>query len=396
MGKTPQESFLYKIGLVLFIAPLLFFSIAEADPDTQFATVYTVGSSMRSTNVSAGRNEAIEDSLVVAVTQVLNDLISPEVMEGHFQVLSQFVFPKTDQFIADYKMLTESSHGKTQWVMVKATVSTQRLKDALKELGIYAGRKQLPRVLFCIAVKQVNDIGYRYWWLGQPTWRAGAVTETFERVAQDQGFSVVTPEVDASISNYSPELNVSEAVALGQQMQADVVVVGQAVAEELPHQAGAGFRSFQGTITAQAYSVRNGQPIAKVEKNATQNGGDPGAVGEQLLSTIAQTTAEDLVNQMIQSWQSADIGRSQIELVIEGISGHIAEFVKLRGALSTLSGVDDVQRKEMQSDRGVLLVDFQGSARALADILSQQHFDTFTLDISEPEKNTIQLQILSP
>lgn len=396
MGKMPQESFFHKIGLVLLVAALLFMPNAEADSDSQMATVYTVGSSVLSTNVPASRNEAIEDSLVAAVTQVLNELLAPEIIEGHFQVLSQFIFPKTDQFIMDYKMLTESSHGQTQWVMVKATVSTPRLKDTLKQLGIYAGRKQLPRVLFCMAVKQVDDIGYRYWWLGQPAWRAGVVTETFERMAQDQGFSVVTPQVDASISNYSPELSVSEAVALGQQMQADVVVVGRAVAEELPHQMGVSFRSFQGTLAVQAYSVLNGRPMAKVEKNATRNGDDPGVVGEQILSTIAQTAAEDLVNQLLQAWQSADIGRSQIELIIEGISGHIAEFVKLRGAMSTLSGVDDVQRKEMQSDRGVLLVDFQGNARTLADILSRQHFDTFRLDISEPEKNTIRMQILSP
>jgi hypothetical protein len=79
---------------------------------------------------------------------------------------------------------------------------------------------------------------------------------------------------------------------------------------------------------------------------------------------------------------------------VAGISGHIADFVKLRGRLSTLSGVDNVERKEMASDAAVLLVVYQGSARALADSLIRQSFDTFGLNIAEPQGNTIHLQIV--
>jgi hypothetical protein len=88
------------------------------------------------------------------------------------------------------------------------------------------------------------------------------------------------------------------------------------------------------------------------------------------------------------------MGKSKIEIQVNGISGHMAAFVQFRGAMGTMSGVDDIQRKEMQSDTAVLVVDFQGSARSLADGLRRQRFDTFDLNIAEPEGNVIRLQIM--
>ena len=88
------------------------------------------------------------------------------------------------------------------------------------------------------------------------------------------------------------------------------------------------------------------------------------------------------------------MGKSKIEIQVNGISGHMAAFVQFRGAMGALSGVDDIQRKEMQSDTAVLVVDYEGSARGLADTLRQQSFDTFALNIAEPEGNLIRLQIV--
>jgi hypothetical protein len=59
-----------------------------------------------------------------------------------------------------------------------------------------------------------------------------------------------------------------------------------------------------------------------------------------------------------------------------------------------MSGVDDIQRKEMQADTAVLLVSYQGNARALADELRRLSFETFSLNIANPEGNTIRLQIV--
>jgi len=71
----------------------------------------------------------------------------------------------------------------------------------------------------------------------------------------------------------------------------------------------------------------------------------------------------------------------------------MASFVRFRGALSTMSGVDSVQLKEMTTTEALLLVAYQGNARSLADALLLIHFDTFGINISEVGINTIALQL---
>jgi hypothetical protein len=395
MGKASWLTISAKTGLIALAALLLSCPAVRADQDQRVATIFAVGSSsIRGEDMSAGRNEAVEDSLVAAVTQVLAALMPPETLAGHFQVLSESILAHTDQFIADYQILTETTQASTHRVLVKANVSVQLLKAALTRADIFIGRRQLPPILLCIAERQLDDAGFRYWWGGQSYARAGAAAETLEQVVKEKGFDLVMPRMDRSIAAYPPELSVSEAVALAQQQQAEVVVVGQAVAEEIPGAMGVGQMSFRATVAVRAYSVKNGQEIGQAQHVALVTGDDPSSGGRQAIENAAQAAGEELAARIATAWFSKGMGKSKIEIQVAGISGHIAAFVQFRGAMGAMSGVDDIQRKEMQSDTAVLVVDYQGSARALADALRQQRFDTFGLNIADPEGNTIRLQIV--
>jgi hypothetical protein len=396
MGKLARGALVaVKAGLIYFTVLILCAATAWSAQDQNLTTVYAVGSSsIHGADMVAGRNDAIADSLVAAVTQVLNGLVPPETLQGNFQAISATVLSRTDQFISDYQMLTEATHDNTHRVMVKATVSVARLKEALNQSGIYIGEKKYPRVLYCIAEKLVGQVGYHYWWSGQPVMRSGLAAEIIAQIAKDKGFSEVPARMGQTMEAYPPELSVPEAVALGQQMQADVVVVGQAVAEETPNTMGASLRSFRGTVAIHAYSVRNGRQVGQAQREAVVTGNDPDTGGRQALDSASHLAGEDFAAQVAEAWFSTGMSSSKIEIHVEGIGGHIADFVKFRGSLSTLSGVDSVERKEIQADAAVLLVDYQGSARALADALMRQSFDAFGLNITEPQGNIIRLQIV--
>jgi hypothetical protein len=90
----------------------------------------------------------------------------------------------------------------------------------------------------------------------------------------------------------------------------------------------------------------------------------------------------------------APVDRNMVEIVVAGTGGNIANFVKLRGALSAMSGVEDVLLKEMRQDEALLRVGYLGSARALANALQQQQFDSFGIKISQIESNTINMQLI--
>lgn len=356
--------------------------------DQSVATVHAFGTgSIRGEDMSAGRNEAISASLVSAVTQVLTDIAPPDLVAGHFQVVNESILARTDQFILDYKPLAESQQGKELRVMVRATVSIHRLKKALKKAGLYLGRKRYPRVLLCIAEKKMDQTEFQYWWGGQRLWQAGPATRAMSQRLELKGFSMINPIVLSSRRGYSHQLSIPEAVALGQEMQAEIVILGTGVAEEA-HETATTCR-----LAARAYRVKDGQEIGRIERVATAADPDPLAGSQAALKNAALSAGDGLASQMVSAWFSADKGDPNIEIRVEGISGNMSNFVKFRGALTTMSGVDGVQRKEMKADTAVLLVDFQGNRQALADALMRQHFDAFSLEISGMEENAIRLRL---
>ena len=378
-------------ALVFFAAPQLRAQSAENS-----TTVNVIGSSpIRGDNMPASREEAIADSLVAAVSRVLTDVLPQETMAGNFQVLSEAILEHNDKFISDYRVLTESTYANTYRVMVEATVSIAQLKAAIKKTGIHLGKRNYPRVLLCLAEKQVADSSYRYWWGGQPPIGRSLAAPVVTQKLQEAGFLVVHPQGRTGGLNYPADLNASEAVALAKAMRADVVIVGRADVEVAPNTLGGTIQSYRGVISARAFRADNGEQIAQTQQAALTAASDAETGGREALLNTATLAGDDLAQHIAAAWSSNLSSTAQVEVVVEGTGGQMANFVKFRGALSTMSGVDSVQLKEMRPDAAVLSVAFQGNARALSDALVLQSFDTFGINIFEVGSNTIRLRLVA-
>ena len=382
--------------LILVVLMLAIGSMTWAQSDKGIQTVHVIGSSkIQGDDMSASREQAIADGLVAAVSRVLVDVLPYETVVGNFQLLSERVFSQTDEFVRNYKVLTESTHGELHRVVVQATVSIRRLKGVLKKIGVHIGKRPYPRVLFCVAEKLVNDLSFEYWWHADATWRSGVTDTSMRQILNDKGFIIVAPRAEVASDALPPELSVPEAVSLAQQLKAEIVIIGQAEAQAAPNTLAGSVMSFKGTITASAHRVDTGEQIAQTRRSALTASDEPYAGSREALRNAAGLSGEDLALQIADAWFSPQSGLSRTELVVEGIGGKIASFVKFRGALSTMSGVDNLQLKEMMPDAAVLLVNYQGTSRAFADALLLQNFDTFGLNISAVEPNLIRLQLVA-
>lgn len=387
------------IGKLVCAVLLLVFSAAMTLPGPALAqnknqtTVYVVGTGhIRGDDMSAGRQEAIDNGLVMAVSRALVDLMPAETLAGSFQVLNEMVFGHTDRFVQDYKVLAESNVSGTYRLLVQATVSTRRLKEALQKAGVRLGQIQFPRVLFCIAEKGIQDDAPRYWWSGRSS--GDEVTMVaLSKFFSEKGY-VIVPAAAVGAVNYPPELSPAEAVAVGQQLKADIVVTGLASAEEAANTMGATVRSYRATLNATAYRVSDGLSIARVMQTALMADNNAISGSREALNSVAVMVGEGLTPQIGEAWFKQASSTTQIDIVVQGISGNIANFVKFRGALSNASGVDSLQLKEMVSGAAVLTVAYQGNADALADALLLLEFDTFGVDVQSVEGNTINMQLM--
>lgn len=359
-------------------------------------TVYVIGSSpIRGKNMSAGRQQAIDNSLEAAVSQTLLEMISQERATANFQLIGDALFTRTDQFIRDYKVLTESTHGKTYRVLVQASISMDRLSAAMASAGITRDPRKKLRILMCVAEKKATDLNYQYWWGGSAPLEPTVAPDTVVKRLEEAGIEVVPGNTAATAgATYPLRLNVEQATALARQMKASVVVIGRAMAEEAPNTISSAMKSFRGVIEMNAYLVDGGKHIAHVEDNKLVASADLYQGSRQALVNAAHQAGETLADELREAWLGLGSGTAAIEMVIEGTGGHIANFVQFRGALGTVSGVDSLQLKEMRPDSAVLSVVYQGNSRNLAEALLLQSFDTFGINIIETGTRYIRLQLI--
>ena len=173
-----------------------------------------------------------------------------------------------------------------------------------------------------------------------------------------------------------------------------MVVVGLASVDEAANTMGGDVRSYRGTVETHAFRVSDGQPLAEIRDAALSAANDPQAGSREGIESAAVLVGPVLSDQLAKAWFRQGPGSAPITVSLQGIGGHIADFVKFRGALGTMSGVDTLQLKEMMSDSAALAVRYQGNARALADAILLLNFDTFGIDIEQVGADEIRLRLV--
>jgi hypothetical protein len=359
-------------------------------------TAIVIGTSpIHGEDMSASRQKAINASLETAVSQALLNTIPEERLAANFQVIGDTIFKQTDQFIQGYKVLTESNSGKTYRVLVQATISMDHLTSELAKAGIAWGQKTELRVLICLAEKKVTDLDYQYWWgdMGQGELTIAPETVTQQLVAG--GIEVVALNTNTlGAIGYPVELSLDQALELGRQANANVVVIGRATAEEAPNTMGSALRSFRGSLEMRAYFIEDGEPVVHITQDKLVASNDYYQGGKDALNAVALQAGETLAQKLEEAWLGQGAGTASLELVVEGTGGHISNFVQFRGVLGTMSGVESMQLEQMMPDSAIMSVVYQGNARALAEALLLKSFDTFGINIVETGNRYIRLQLI--
>jgi hypothetical protein len=292
-------------------------------------------------------------------------------------------------------VLTESVSGTTVRTLVQVDVAVDRVSRDLSSLGLALAGAVYPRILFMVAERNVTDTGFTYWWgdrrLLSRTVSEGALAATL----QAAGFEILDPpdlNSPLSLPVNAPEANM---VALAGRLGADVLVTGHGTAAAAPNTMGGGIQAFEAVVEAQAFNVQTGQPIGQTRQKSVVSGQDEVTGGREALSGAGALAGEDLARQIMAVWQQKQERSAVIEVVVEGTGGHIASFVRLRTAISSLSGVNDLKMKEMSADRADMAVTYQGSSRSLADALLLKTFSGFGIDIFEVTPEVIRIRLVN-
>jgi len=395
---------------ILFLLVMLPWGV-QAEEQLHTKTVLVIGTGrIYSDNVTVARNRAISNSLVSAIENIAKDFLPFESLIQNFQVINEILYSNTEEFVQEYKVLTEALSGNTYRVMVQATVLIDKVHQQLSIAGIMIGKKSMPRLLFFIAEQSTEDSLPQYWWGQGMSAVKSAAENSMAAVMMKKGFLIIDYEnLAQNLRNESldeldhqeaietlslePELDHQEAVELGVLVNADVVIVGKAIASKAPNIMGKNIKSFKGVVTARAFRTDTSEEIAFASQTTLSINVDEVAGGRAALSEAGALAGKDFSLQILEEWQKEIKKPVTIELVVEG-TANFANFVQFRKTLNDIPGVNRVQLKEMRLDESVIFVDFQGNAKELADALMLKAFDSFGINIYEVSQKSLRIKLI--
>ena len=134
----------------------------------------------------------------------------------------------------------------------------------------------------------------------------------------------------------------------------------------------------------------SGEELAAIEQTAVAtNAEDPAGI-DQMLATLGKTVCEELSKFMTSAWQKQARKSASVELLIEGAS-QLGNYSAFRSALNKVSGIKNVQVKEMKADKYTLSVEYPNGAKQLADALTLKQFDGFSITIQDVTQNQMRV-----
>jgi hypothetical protein len=400
-----MRTFLIKFsGLMILLSSLILllitFNTAQAKESATTKTFIVVGTAaMRGGNVTAAREKAIADGLVTAVALMTKELLEVESLVDNFPQLNELLFDKTSSFIQGYKVLTEVGQDKSYRVVVQATVSGKKISKKLTDAGILRAATTLPSVLFLIAEQNLEQEMPVFWWSPSGSGLMSISEAVMVEHLQEARFTIVNhrgarnrPLVNWDDIN-KPDLTDLEAAELGAALKADVIVLGTSLASPSTNIMGSAMRSFNGTVTLRALRTDSAEPMLSLTRTAVAVNEDDTVGGREALVDAGAMAGPALAEELTVAWQKQAGRPAVIDVVIIGTS-HLANYVKFRKTLNTISGVEGIRVKEIKPNQATLLVEFVGKSQDLASALMQQNFKSFGINIFEVTPENLKVELI--
>ncbi len=401
MTRFKVKRFVHLAGILFLFATVVMPGMGEAQDAQSTRSIEVIGSgTIFEDDVAMGRDVAINDALRTAVEQAVGIILSSESVVENFQLLSDRVYTQSQGFIRDYKVLAESRSGNSYRVVVRATVSVSVLREDLQDLGILMAQKGMPRVMFFLAEQNIGQPQPQFWWGGGPFSADLAVAEnTIAEEMKSRGFILIDRSAAAQNIQLEPALREADltdqaAVTLGSQNNAEIVIVGKALARYTKNVMGTGMKSYQANISLRAIRTDTGEIIASSIRTGATVHTDDVSGGTAALQRVGSQAANDLISQIVAKWQQ-EVSRSNIvKVTVEGIKAY-SDFVAFRKVLSNrIRGVKNVYLRGIDAGEARMDVEIKGNAQTLADELLLKSFNSFSINIFSVSQNAIKLRLV--
>lgn len=344
-------------------------------------------------NEAQARKNAVDDALTSAVGQVVSSMLTSETMVQQFQLINNEILTRKNNYIQNYRVLTESVSGTRIRAFVQVEVSVDQVGKDLSSMGLARTGMVYPTILFMVAERNVQNETFVYWWGSSKTTSRTIAETAMAQAFTKTGFKVAEPPDLSAPLGLPVQPPDAQLLAVAKQLAAEVLVTASGTVTSIASAGDTG-KTLRATVNTKAFNVKTGQTIGRVQKNKVVSEPNEIQGGNKALAIAGAEAGQELSKQVMIAWQQDRSSGTTINVAVQGTDGHIASFVRLRKAITSLSGVRELKMKAMSADRADMAVTYQGNTRSLADALLLNTFDGFTIDIIDIAADTIQIQLI--
>ncbi len=395
MGTIPRSLKNMCVGLIssLIITAMCCVSLAQEDKTIRVVDVVGSGA-IRGDDMALARSQAILNALVSAVASVTTELKPLSQQVDNFALFNELFYDQTDRFIQDYKVLTESMSAGTYRAIVQVTVKGDKIKEILMGANLIVEERVMPKVLFYLAEKKVEDILPVYWWGEDLVFVVPSSEEAMAQVFADERMTIVSHAGFMEPVDYPLNVPAAAAIELGKHMAADIVIIGTAIAEKTTNVMDGNVKSFKGAVEVKAFRTETEKEIAFATRTAVSANEDEVVGGREALFNAGLLVGQEMVLQIASAWENEASLQSFVEIKIHGTS-ELTNFIRFRKALGKIPGVTAIHIKVMKADESIITVAYDGTAQSLADELLLKTFDNFGIDIYDVSPGNLSVELVT-
>lgn len=364
--------------------------------------IVSIGHSRIYSDVANAKRAAVSDGLLSVVQNTASQLLSEEELTENFGTVAGVLLRQQDEFIQSYRILEESQTEKHYQVLIQATVSKQKIKEAFTSAGLRAAPVKMPSVLFMIAEKNIDDLGFEYWWhKGYSKYSAQVALSPIKQVFLQKGFTVIEPDqrdtgerelfsgidLDSEPADY-------EASIVANRLGADIVVVGRATAEATSNRMGEDIRTFKASVNLRVIDTTTGENLTTVREQDMTVSRNPEKAGKNALADAAYRAGGQLSDRIVSLWRRASQTAGKFKINIKG-DMLLTHLEKVRSTLKQQPGVSELRTTEMTAESAALALDYEGTPQELADKLLMQSFAGFGINISDITSEGLSVELIS-
>ena len=365
-----------------------------AQEDDTVSVVDVVGSgAIHGDDMASAKEQAILNALVSAVAAVAAEIQPFQQQVDKFKLFNELLYDQTDRFIQGYKVVAEYLSGNNYRAIVQATVMKGRIRETLLSANLIMKDHVMPKILFFLAEKKMEDILPLYWWGQDLVFVVPLSEEAMAQTLKDKGMTVINHGAIVEPLNYRADIPLQDAIDLGKHMAADIVIIGTAIAEKTTNVMDGNVKTFKGSVSAKAYRTETGKEIAFAARTAVFASEEDEKGGREALFNAGMLVGQEMILQLTSAWESESIQQSLVEINIHG-TRELANFIKFRKALGKIPGVKAIHIKVMKADESIISVDYEGTAQSLADELLLKTFESFGIDIYEVSPGRLGIELV--